>query len=158
MADEKFNKAKEVFDRFCEALTEKEWRFRADEENLNIHTGAVGDDLPMEIMIDVNAERQLLLVISRLPLTVPEDKRIDFAIAINVINNGIVDGSFDYDIKSGSVYFRLTSSFLDSRIGKEAMMYMLLVSCSTIDDYNDKLLMISKGLLSLEDFMKSEIN
>ena len=150
MTENKRERAKKVFDTACEALADREWKFSPDEEELKIKTGAIGDDLPMDITIHADADRQLLLVISHLPVTVPEDKRVDLAIAVSVINNQLVDGSFDYDLRSGSIFFRLTSSFLDSSIGKEAVMYMLMCSCSTIDDYNDKLLMLAKGLLSIE--------
>ena len=156
MAEAKFTTAKAVYDTVCEALSEKGWRFKGDDENLQIKTGAVGEDLPMDIAIDVNADRQLLLVISPMSITVPEDKRVDIAIAISVINNQLVDGCFDYDIRTGHIFFRLTSSFIESKIGKEAAMYMLLCSCQTIDEYNDKLLMLAKGLLSVEQFIASE--
>lgn len=156
MAEEKFTTAKAVYETVCKALSEKDWKFKGDDENLKIKTGAVGEDLPMDITIDVNADRQLLLVISPMPMAVPEDKRVDIAIAISVINNQLVDGCFDYDIRTGHIFFRLTSSFIKSKIGKEAVMYMLLCSCKIIDEYNDKLLMLVKGLLSVEQFIASE--
>ena len=91
MADEKYTTAKVVYDTACEALTERGWKYEGDLETLRIKTGAVGEDLPMEIIIDVNADRQLFLVISPLPLKVPEDKRVDLAVAISVINNQLVE-------------------------------------------------------------------
>ena len=158
MADEKYTTAKVVYDTACEALTERGWKYEGDLETLRIKTGAVGEDLPMEIIIDVNADRQLFLVISPLPLKVPEDKRVDLAVAISVINNQLIDGSFDYDMRDGKILFRLTSSFIDSKISKEAITYMIMCSCSTIDDYNDKLLLLAKGMLSLEQFLADEMN
>ena len=158
MADVKYTKAKAVFDTTCEALRGEDWRFTTDDEELKIHTQAIGEDLPMDIMIDVNAKRQLVLVISKLPLTVPENKLVDLAIAVNVINYQLVDGSFDFDLKSGRIFFRLTSSFRESKVGKEAVLYMLMCSCKTIDEYNDKLLLLAKGLLDIDQFVRTEMD
>ena len=33
---------------------------------------------------------------------------------------------------------------------------MLMVSAATIDEYNDKFLMIAKGMISFEQFLESE--
>jgi len=92
---------------------------------------------------------------SKLPFTVPEDKRIEASIAISVINYTIVDGSFDYNLLNGNIIFRLTSSFRESMIAATTLEYMLYVSCNTVDEYNDKLFMLCKGALSLEDIIKA---
>ena len=39
-----------------------------------------------------------------MPYTIPKDRRFDIAIAISAVNNSIVDGSFDFDIKSGDIF------------------------------------------------------
>lgn len=39
---------------------------------------------------------------------------------------------------------------------KELFEYMLMVSAATIDEYNDKFLMIAKGMISFEQFLESE--
>ena len=157
MAVDKINAAKAVYDTVCEALGDREWHFDADPEKMMIRTGVIGDDLPMDIVIDVNVGRQLLLVVSVLPMTVPEDRRVEMAVAISFINNILVDGSFGFDLKSGRIIFRLTSSFIESTIGKDAFQYMLSCSCSMIDEFNDKLMMISHGMLSADDFISSQM-
>ena len=60
------------------------------------------------------------------------------------------------NMRDGSILFRLTLSYLDSFIGNEAFFYQLLVSFKTIDQYNDKFFMLSKGAISIEDFLASE--
>ena len=51
------------------------------------------------------------------------------------------------------MFFRMTTSFIDSEIGHELFLYLVGCSLGTIDEYNDKFLMISKGLLKIENFI-----
>lgn len=156
MAEEKFERAKKVFNTTCETLKANDWKFTTDEEDLIVRCSARGEDLPMDILIRINADRQLISLFSCMPFRIQESKRLDLAIAISIINNRLVDGSFDFNINDGSVIFRLTSSFIESEISGELIYYMLMVSCFTIDEYNDKLLMLDKGMLSLEEFISSK--
>ncbi len=155
MADEKLERAQKVYGTLCSTLDSHEWHYKKDEEKLSIDCGAQGEDLPMEITIKVDAERQLIMLLSHLPFVISEDKRLDVAIAVSAVNNKLVDGSFDYDIADGHMFFRLTSSFIESEIGNELFTYMLMVSCHTIDEYNDKFLMLGKGMMSIEDFISN---
>lgn len=151
----KLEQAKAVFATLCQALDNHEWHYTKDEEKLSIECGAQGEDLPMEINIHVDTERLLVLLLSHIPFAIQEDKRLDVAIAISAINNTLVDGCFDYNVASGAIFFRMTNSFIESKISEEVLTYMLMCSCSTIDDYNDKLLMLSKGMVSIEQFLAS---
>ncbi|MBQ3552749.1 MAG: hypothetical protein IJA35_06360 [Clostridia bacterium] len=76
--------------------------------------------------------------------------------AIRIVNNGVVDGSFDYDVELGHIFFRMTNSFYDTTIGDEVVVYIILSALHTIDKYNDKLLLLSKGMISLEKFIEQE--
>jgi len=151
-------KAKETFAKLCQALDSREWHYKKDEEKLSVECGAQGEDLPMEITIRVDADRMLIILISHLPFVIQEDKRLDTAVAVSTINNLLVDGCFDFDIKSGHMFFRMTNSFIESEIGEDVFMYLLMCSCQTIDEYNDKFLMLAKGMLSIEQFLGNILN
>jgi len=155
MKDETGLNACKNFDILCDALDEKGWKYQKDVENLHIECGVQGDDLPMELHINVDEEMSLVILLSMIPLAVGEDKRIDTAVAVSAINNKLVDGSFDFNVSTGKLFFRLTNSFFDSQLSKELFNYMIDLSCAMIDEYNDKFLMLSKNLMSLEDFMKN---
>lgn len=156
MAIEKIANAKNTFATLCSMLDNNKWKYDKDEEKLCIDCGAQGEDLPIPINIRIDAERQLILLLSHIPFSVNEDKRMETAVAVSIVNDRLVDGNFDYDITEGNLYFRMTSSFIDSEISEEAFKYMLYCSCMTIDEYNDKFLMLSKGLLPLDSFLKNE--
>ena len=153
MAEEKLTQARKVFDTLCATLDSLEWKYSKDETKLSIETGARGDDFPIPLTIKTDVDRQLIMLLSHLPGEIPEDKRLDAAVAVSLVNNHLVDGSFDYDIASGHMFFRMTSSFIESEIGKELFVYMVMVSCNTIDEYNDKFFMLGKGMMSIEDFI-----
>ena len=156
MADEKqLALAKITFDAFCRMLDNNDWNYKKDEEKLTIECGAQGDDLPMEITVKIDADRQVVMVLSHLPFVIKEDKRLEVAIAVSAINNALVDGCFDYDLANGRLYFRMTNSFIESKLSEEVFAYMLYCSCQTIDEYNDKFLMLSKGMISIEQFLST---
>lgn len=146
--------AKTVYADLCSALEKRDWHFQKHDEDLVITYGVSGEDLSMDFIFKVDADRQLLRVLSRLPFTVPEDKRMDLAIATCVATNAIVDGSFDYDIKKGTILFRMTASFRESKIGNGLFDYLVGCSSHTVDLFNDEFLALCKGLMSLSDFIK----
>ncbi len=150
--------AKATFDTLCKTLDHEQWHYKKDEEGLSIECGARGDDLPMELVLKVDPDKMLVLVFSHLPYVVQEDKRLDVAIAVSVVNDRLVDGCFDYDVSSGHMFFRMSNSFIDSTLGQDLMAYLLYCSCQTIDAYNDKFLMLAKGMLSIEQFLTAEAN
>ena len=133
-------KAQEVYESLCKSLDSIDWKYEKEPEKLTVVSSATGDDFPMGFIMRVNPRNEVVSFISWLPFDVPEDKRVDIAIAVCVANYGLVDGSFDYDIADGTITFRLTSSYKESVLGEELFKYMLGVSTATVDEYNDKFL------------------
>lgn len=155
MSEEKdLKRAQAVYATLCDMLTELDWHFQKDEEHLMIECSARGDDLPMELRVEVDAERNLIVLLSQMPFAIPEERRTALAIAVSLANNGLADGSFDYDYLSGRIIFRLTSSYIGSLIGKQLFHYMLMCSCATIDEYNDKFLMVAMSKMSNEEILE----
>ena len=150
--------AKAAFATVCRMLDKEQWNYNRDDEKLSIKCGARGEDLPMDLEIKVDVERMLIMVLSPMPYVIQDDKRLDVAIAISAINNILLNGCFDYDVATGHVFFRMTNSIIGCKLGEEAMHYLLYCACQTIDEYNDKLLMLAKGILSLEKFLEDVMN
>lgn len=156
MANEKELKlAKEAYDTLCNTLDEMKWRYDKDEDKLILHLGISGEDIPMEFIVHCDADRQLIRLMSFLPFKISEEKRVEGAIATCHANYLLADGSFDYNLGDGTIIFRMTSSFRESLVGDELFHYMIHVACITVDKYNDQFLMISKGNLSITDFIKN---
>ena len=147
--------AKTVYQDLCATLDRRNWTYKRHDDDLVVTFGVSGEDLPMDFVLAVDADRQLLRVFSRMPFTAPEDKRMEMAIATCVATYGLADGSFDFNIKDGSITFRMTASFRESKIGEGLFQYLIDCSCAMVDVFNDKFLGICKGFLSLQDFIKS---
>lgn len=153
MTDEyKLKNAKTVFATMCSMFDKNDWRYEKDEEKLTAQFNVSGEDIPMRFVAFIDVDRQLIRVISVLPFKFAEDKRVEGAIATCQANYKIADGSFDYNFDDGTVVFRMTTSFRDSLISEDLIGYMIQFSCLIVDKYNDRFLMISKGLLKIEDF------
>ncbi len=144
--------AKREFDTLCRTLDEREWHYDKHEEDMTISCGVSGDDIPMRLIIRIMPERQLAQVLSPLPFDIPEDKRVDVAMATTMINDKLANGSFDFDLASGRTVFRLTSAFMNCNLSTEVYDYMIGVSAATVDEYNDKIMMLCKGMLDLSAF------
>lgn len=157
MEDEKKTTlAKSVYQTLCTAISNREWKYDKDEEKLVVYFTVNGEDIPMSFILIVDAERQLVRVLSPLPFKMDEGKRIDGAIATCVATYGLSDGSFDYDLSDGTIAFRLTTSFRESLISEDLLQYMISFACAVVDQYNDKFLAINKGMLSIDDFIAGD--
>lgn len=151
---EKKRNAKEVYNGFCRMLDSKGYRYEKDDENMSINTSFRGDDLSMPLIVRINADAQLITVLSQMPFMIKREKLGEAAIALCAVNDRIVDGSFDFKLEDGRILFRLAHAFDGSVLGAEAFEYMLICSVSTIDEYNDKLLALNEGKMSLDAFIK----
>ncbi len=152
--EDQMKQAATAYQTLCELMDQEGWHYEQDAANFRIHCGVQGEDLPMPIRIDVDPERLLVILISEIPFTVPENRRDAIAVAVSAANYGLADGNFDFDYAGGTLLFRMTTSYRDSLIGKSMFGYMIMFSSAIIDEYNDKFLMVAKSEMSNEDIMK----
>ena len=152
----KISNADEVYQTMIATLDEMNWSYQREDDERMLRFGAKGDDLSTSFIFFIDAERQLIRLLGCLPFEMSEDKRIEGSIATNVANYKFVDGSFDYDIGTGKIIWRMTSSFCDSLLSTDLFRYMIQCSCQTIDQYNDQFLAINEGKMSISEFI--EIN
>ncbi len=146
-------RAKEVFDTLCAAIEARNWVYKKEEEKLLVYFGVNGNDLPMRFIMTVDVERQLIRLLSPLPFEFPEDKRVEGAVATCAVTYLLSDGSFDLSLQRGSCWFRLTASFKESTVGEGLFQYMISYACAAVDVFNDRLEALSKGTMSLNEFL-----
>ena len=157
MAEElNIQEAKSVYNTMVQMLDTRGWNYEKHDEHFLIKSGVKGDDLPIEFIVAVRPKQKLVQFLSRLPFKMPKEKRVDAALAVCVANCGLVDGSFDYDLEEGDITFRLTSSYRESTLGEDLFEYMIMCSAATVDNYNDKFLMLSKGKMTVQQFIEDE--
>lgn len=157
MAEAKnMKKAQEVYATIIRMLDTRDWKYSKHEEDLLIKSVLRGEDLPVEFILVVNPRNQVVQFISRLPFDIPEDKRVDGAIAVCTANYGLIDGSFDYDLRDGEIRYRLTCSYRDSQLSEDLFEYMIMTAASTVDNYNDRFFMLAKGRMTVQQFIEQD--
>ena len=144
--------AYDVYQTLCQMLDDLKLKYSREDDDFSITVGIQGDDFPVRMVIRVNPDKALNSVFSKIPFTVSEEKRVELSVAVSMANYLLVDGNFDYNIANGDIIFRLTSSYLDSLIGKDLLEYMFMVSYKTIDDFNDKFFMLMKEKMTIDEF------
>ena len=147
-------RAMKIYGDICDVLDAKGWNYTKREDSLAIVLSVRGNDLEMDLLIRVDSERQLVSIVSPMPFAMSDEKRIDGAIATCAATYKLADGSFDYDVTSGKIYFRLTSTYRGCDIGEGLLEYMVDVSLSTIDVYNDKFMALNKGYIDIKSFFE----
>ena len=113
-----------------------------------------GDDLPMYFKLSVDEEMQLIVLLSPQQFYIRPEKLRDAAVAVGQINYSLTDGSFDLDVQSGMIVFRMTSSFAGSLVSPRMLEYMIECAVYTVDEYNDKLLLIDSGEIDATEFIR----
>jgi hypothetical protein len=146
--------AKKVYDTIIKALDGREWVYQRDDDELTVTYKVGGDDLPMHFILRVDEERNLIRLFSPMPCNFPEDKRIEGAIATCYATNKLANGCFEYDLSDGMAVFRMANPYENCDISVDLINYMISVGCNTVDEYNDKLFMIAKGMLKITDFIE----
>lgn len=146
--------AKALYDTLCQSLDKMQWRYEKATENgkFVVRTSAVGNDLNMKLIIRIDPERSVMYLKSPMPFSIPEDKRGLVGLGIIIANFAMLNGSFEYDMTDGYLAFKLVVPFMDSIISEAVCSYMIRVSCNMIDKFNDKLLALSEGKISLDEF------
>jgi len=151
---DKHARALQVYGCVKKALDERQWRYDEQPDRLYIGTSVTGDDLPMAFICEILEEREVARFLSMLPFDVPEDKRVDVAIAICAINNGFVNGNFDYDAIKGKIYYRRAVYFGGEKLPEQSVYDGLIaMSLDVIDRYNDALFEFIEDKTTFEELM-----
>lgn len=136
---DKIQTAQDNFSKLCAVLDENQIKYEKNAEALSVHSLFKGKQLPVEIIIKFNPQIEILTVFSPLPFTVKEESRKSVAVAAARINFALVDGSFDFNYLTGKIIFKLTASFANCVLGKDALEYALFKSLQTVKEFGGKL-------------------
>ena len=143
-----------IYRRVCKNLDDRGWKYTPHDEDMVITLSVRGEDIPMELLFHVDAKRNLLKVLSVLPFKAAEDKRVEMAVAVCAANDVLANGNFDLNISDGKIVFRIAAPF-EGGLPDETIDYLIDVTCATVDHYNDKLLMLNKGMLEMDKFLQN---
>ena len=151
------NKARAVYDTVCATLDKMKWVYDKEEEELAITTGAKGTDLPIDIVIRVIPEAEVLSVQVPFAFEVPDEHSIDVAIAVSAANYGLIRGCFDYDMTTGDLRFRICAPYNgNTTLAEDVVEMLVLIAATTVDSYQTRLLMVAKGVVTPSQFLAEE--
>ncbi len=113
-----------------------------------------GDDIPMRFFLYVNPDKQLLTMHSPMPVKFEKDKLGAGCAAICAINYKLADGDFQIDVRDGEVLYNMSNCYAGCEVGDDLFAYILGMSINIVEEFNDKLLMIAKGMMDLNTLLK----
>ena len=148
--------ARQVYQTFVDLLNKKKYHFDQHDNDLVISMIAQGEDLPQPTIIRVLGDRDVVQILSPIPSKIPEDKRLDAAVAVAAANYGLINGSFDLDMSDGEIRYRVAQGYRNIEFSEDLALYMLGIVFSTTDKYNDRFFMLGRGMMSLEEFIKKD--
>ena len=152
--------AESVFNTLIDLLNELNWECGVDKSQLFASCVLTGKDFPVPINFSCSKQKGILTLTSPLSYKVAKGAHSRVALAVNLINSVLVDGNFDFNLQNGKIAFRCSLSFIDSVISKRAISHMIKLVLTTVDEYNDKIFTISKGMYgldSLEEYLKNGV-
>ena len=145
--------AKETYDTVCRYFDGKNWSYEKKDEELFASLRVKGDDMPITLNFVVDAERNVLRVTSPMPFKIDMEKVGEFSFALTAVANAIYNGWFIYDIEKGTLVFRVMAPFMGSSLSEEMVEYLLNVAYSTVNNLNDRFHALSKGMITVEQFL-----
>ncbi len=148
-------KAKIIYDSFCARILENNWKNSKEDDKLRVSFSVMGKDAPMNFRIRVDEKNQLIKFGSFVSINIPDNKKEDIAFALCAVNNRIIDGNFDFDVETKTVFFRITNSFKGIEISGEALDYLMEYSLFIVDKYDTLLRAVADGIMTLDEFLES---
>ena len=146
--------ANALYKTLCSTLDNMKWKYSKEEDKYIVRTSAVGDDLSMKLMMKIDAERQVMYLKSPMPFTIHENVRDLVGKAILIANYSMLNGSFEFDFSDGYLAFKMVIPYMESIISEAVCKYMIVLSCSMTDKFNDKFQALSEGRMTLAEFEK----
>jgi hypothetical protein len=150
---DKFELARDIFEIVCNGLDATGYRYSKDAEKLAITINFSGEDIPMNFAMIVKPDLNVLRLLSIMPYKIVEDKRLEAALAVAHVNNRLNIGMFSLDLSDGSLIFEINQLYDETKFGEGLANSLLRIAGYFVEEYNDRFLMLSKGVLSLQDFM-----
>lgn len=140
MADKnKMLSADRVYTSLLEIVKRHNYDFDDDDEIMTVNFDVQYNGDLVSFTVTVDAERQLIRLYSPLGVQVDDDIKFESSALICKFSHEIENGSLDYDLYSGSVEFRVATSFNGSLISDSLLEDMVSYTCLIVVKYTAKL-------------------
>ena len=112
-------------------------------ENDVILLSAMGDDLPIGMMIVADDDNRTLNIYCYLLFDIPEEARAKLIPELNRVNNTINNGGFYMDNDEPKNYFKIVQSYFDRAPSVDTIRHLVMIAFKTVDVNDGNL----KGLI-----------
>ena len=131
--------ANRVYGSLLNIVRKNKYDFDDDEEIMTENIDVKREKSFIPFTITVDAERQLIRLYSPLDVQIDENNRFEACVNICRCSCELDMGSFDYDLYSGSIEFRMATSFNGSLISDKQIENMISYTCGVVKKYTDRL-------------------
>ncbi|MFR7819767.1 hypothetical protein [Candidatus Pseudoruminococcus sp.] len=131
--------ANRVYESLLNIVRKNKYDFDDDEEIMTVNFDVQSKESTVPFTMTVDVERQLIRLYSPLDVQIDENNRFEACVNICKCSCELDMGSFDYDLYSGSIEFRMTTSFNGSLISDRQMENMISYTCEVVKKYTDRL-------------------
>lgn len=131
--------ANRVYGSLLNIVRKNKYDFDDDEEIMTVNFDVKREKNFIPFTITVDAERQLIRLYSPLDVQIDENNRFEACVNICKCSCELDMGSFDYDLYSGSIEFRMATSFNGSLISDKQIENMISYTCGVVKKYTDRL-------------------
>jgi len=142
---------KKTFETIRKVLTDNEFKFGTDEENLVIETGITGEDLPMRMLIIVEPEAERVQIRIPMQFTCPKEKLAECAMLTCYVSNRLALGQYNLNVLTGDITYVNIIYYAGSLIAPEQYFHMIIGSFKAADIYNDKYMMVINNMMKVGD-------
>ena len=150
--------ANALYKTLCQTLNNMGWKYSREEEKFIVRTSAVGDTpkngMDIKIMIKIDAEREVMYLKSPMQFEIPAHARDTIGKAVILANYSMLNGSFEFDFSDGYLAFKMVVPYMDSIISEAVCKYMIILSCSMTDKFNDKFQALAEARMTIDEFAK----
>ena len=131
--------ANRVYGSLLNIVRKNKYDFDDDEEIMTVNFDVKREASFIPFTITIDAERQLIRLYSPLDVPIDENNRFEACVNICRCSCELDMGSFDYDLYSGSIEFRMATSFNGSLISDKQIENMISYTCGVVKKYTDRL-------------------
>lgn len=131
--------ANRVYKSLLNIVRKNKYDFDDDEEIMTVNFDVKIEESFVPFTMTVDVERQLIRLYSSLDVQIDENNRFEACVNICKCSCELDMGSFDYDLYSGSIEFRMATSFNGSLISDKQIEDMISYTCGVVKKYTDRL-------------------
>lgn len=143
-----------LFEVMVQFFEEDDWRFMEVAKGEALRMGVSGNNGEYECYAIVNEERETFRFVSKLPVKVAENKRVEIAEFLTRANYGLTIGNFEMDFRDGEVRYKTSIDVEGDRLTPALVGNLVRINVLMIDRYFPGIMKVIYGGESPEEAIR----